>query len=115
MTRDESVAVAKSTFVLLVKRGILSILGVWLPFINIPSVNKVLSFFLEKLLSAVADGAEMLAFFTFTDFRVRDQEKSFVKEALEFHYAKQSGDKDKIKKTENDFIAAFDKFGSFKS
>lgn len=77
MSRDEYVLKIKSTFVTMGTRSAMTYLVAQYPFLANPIANKILKMFVEKVLLASADAAEMGAFFMYIDWRTAEQNKDW--------------------------------------
>lgn len=64
----------------------------------------------EKLLTAALDGADMLIFFKFIDFRVGNQQDKAVEAYLEYYRTTQHGTKEQIIEAEFKLVKAHDEF-----
>ena len=118
MTKQEYVDYVKVLFISAAQNWFKTWIVTQLPFLAKSTFNPIYFLILklsEKVITAMANAAEMKAFFWFIDMRVKGQEKSFNEAADEFYQAKLSGDKERIANAEKKFIDAFNKFADFKS
>ena len=112
MTREETVAAIKSSFVSLGKGAVKAAL-LPIPFFNLPIISTIVDFAVQKILEIIANAAEMEAFFLYTDFRTNEQGRTFTDKALAYEAAKKSGDKNAIAKAEQEVIIAMRNLVSF--
>lgn len=113
-SRDEYVDVIKSSFVSIGSKAVHSGLVTAFPsaaaLLANPFTRFVIDFFIKKLLNFLAKESEMAVFFKYIDMRVGVQAKEFEAAAYANHAAQLTGDKDAIKKAENDLWAKFEPF-----
>jgi len=110
MTRQEYIDLIKSAFLTAGKKAVMGYLVDKIAFFSLPIVNPILSMIVEKILTILIQSAEMLAFFTYTDFRVAAQGKSFEAAALRNHIAQQGGSDDEKREAEKLLIDSLRSF-----
>ncbi len=110
MTRQEYIDIIKSAFLTAGKKAVVGFLVEKFAFFSLPIVNPLLKMVVEKILTILIQNAEMLAFFTYTDFRVAQQGKAFEEAALKNHLAQQGGSDDEKKRAEELLITSLRTF-----
>lgn len=94
-TRDAYVATLKSAFVSLGTKGLVGLINGAAPWTMNPLVDFILQHILDKILSEIADLAEIQAFFIYVDFRVGKQGTDFFAAAKNYQKAKLGTPKEK--------------------
>ena len=106
--------ILKSAAISIGKQAVMSRLAVLLPGLFLGAVggivNPIVGYVVEKILVMAVVEGEMGAFFWFIDIRVNDQGDDFIEAAKRFALAKQSGDKDAVKKAEDNLKKKFKPF-----
>lgn len=114
-SRDEAVAVIKSSFVTLTKRlllGGLASLGI---FGANPIVQTIAGAILDPILKYLSNQGEMGAFFLYIDWRGAAQNEAFVKAAYDNHKAQRGTNKLEKKNAESNLWAAASNFIKYSS
>lgn len=118
LSRDEYVSAIKTAFVVIETRVTLGLLAS-LPHVGVffahPIVIKIVEYFLKKLFTKKNDAVEMKVFFKYIDMRVGKQSSEFEAAAYENFRVQQTGDKDAIKKAEDNLWAKFEPFARLSS
>lgn len=114
-TRDEYVAVIKSTFVSLGKTLIVETANKYLPFLSLPVIKQVFNYVIDWALTLLVDKTETGIFFLYIDFRVAAQSKEFERAAYVNYYAQQTGTKEQKRDAKIQLLKASREFIALKS
>lgn len=91
MTRDDYVASIKSAFITVGSKAVEGILIGYFPFLASPFLAPVMNWMVEKVMTDLADGGELAAFFIYMDFRVTAQGRAFSDAAAKNQEALKNG------------------------
>jgi hypothetical protein len=109
--RQEFIEAAKAAFFKLAVRKVMAKialkLGAWA--VTGP-MGFITEWIVEKIMTAALDGADMLIFFQFIDFRVGNQEDKAVQAYLDYYRTTQNGTKEQIIEAEFKLVKAHDEF-----
>lgn len=107
MTRDDYVASIKSAFITVGSKAVEGILIGYFPFLASPFLSPVLNWIVEKVMTDLADGGELAAFFVYIDFRVNEQGRAFSEAAAKNQEALKNGTDAEKLKAKADLMVAF--------
>lgn len=97
----------KKASIALGKDALISYLSKTLPFLFIPVVGPIVSFFLGKLVEILITKTEFAIFIEYIDMRVDAQGSAFSKAALANYQTQQNGTPDEKAKAEKELITRF--------
>lgn len=107
MTRDDYVASIKSAFVTVGSKAVEGILIGYFPFLASPFLSPVLNWIVEKVMTDLADGGELAAFFVYIDMRVTAQGRAFSEAAAKNQEALKNGTEADKAQAKIDLMKAF--------
>jgi hypothetical protein len=114
-THGAYVELIKDTALSIGKQAVMKYLVSQFPWMGVAFINPIIGMLVGYVLTVAIKYTEFGAFYQYTDLRVGNQARSFETAAIANQLAQASGDKERIKRAEQDLIKAFDRFASFRS
>ena len=107
VTRDEYVETLKSAALVTGKTGIMAYLISVVPFLGLPVMKAITSWFVEKVLWIAITKTELGAYFLFIDLRTSAQGREYFDAAVKHKTALAGGTDEEKKNAEADLINKF--------